>query len=95
MAAQRGRSDVSISDLVRANLLKEGQSLRLTNHDEVRATVTADGLKFGGRIYLSPSTAAVAARNGPKRMNGWLAWKARVGDRWRPISEVRDQYSNG
>jgi hypothetical protein len=76
---QRGRSKVSIRDLMDAGLLHEGETLFFSIHPEIQANVMSDGnLEFKGAMYNSPSRAALAARG--ISVNGWVVWKTRNSD---------------
>ena len=79
---QLGRSPVSLADLIRSQLLQPGQELSFRRSTETNAHVTAQGtIRFDGKEYGSPSTAARAAAGGTST-NGWTAWYAKVGDAW-------------
>lgn len=87
---QRGRSPVSVPDLVNSGLLQAGQELRLRKSSTV-AIVKADGkLEVGGRLFASPSTAAGAALGGTAT-NGWLAWCVESETGRRSVSELRQE----
>ena len=48
---QRGRSAISLHDLVRADLVRLGDELRFRGDSDRRAVVTTDGrIEFGGRL---------------------------------------------
>ena len=89
---QRGRSTVSLGDLLSAGSLQPGQQLTFRQRPEVTAEVLANGrLKFGGTEYSSPSTAARAVLGGTST-NGWLAWSIREGDVLVALSDVRARH---
>lgn len=88
---QRGRSPVSLADLVVAGLLRPGQRLSFRNKDAIVAEVTATGgIRIGADEYPSPSTAARAVTGGTAT-NGWLAWCVEQDDRSVRLAELRDQ----
>lgn len=63
--AQRGRSAVSLAQLLEAGLLRDGQELRLRGPAGVSATISASGaILYQGQEYQGPSTAAKAAKGG-------------------------------
>jgi hypothetical protein len=88
---QLGRSPISLSDLVRAGLLRPGQRLSFRSGTQT-ADVTSEGkLTFDGRDFHSPSTAARAAAGGTS-LNGWLAWRVDVGGRQVTLATLRESY---
>lgn len=89
---QRGRSSVSIRELIDQGALAPGQRLSYMRRDGDLATLTASGeLEYGGRRFASPSTAAKAASGG-KTMNGWRAWYLKLDEGWRSLAEVREEW---
>ena len=87
---QRGRSAVSVRDLLRAELVRSGDELRFRGDPERRAAVTADGhIEFEGTDYTSPSTAAKAANQGIST-NGWLVWRLSHEGRSATLSDLRE-----
>lgn len=67
----------SLAELLSSGVLSEGERLELRHKGRVfNAMVTADGqIKLDdGRVFPSPSGAAVAAIDG-KNVNGWAAWR--------------------
>ena len=50
----------------------------------VTATVAENGIRFGGRIYTTPSAAARAITHRP--VDGWIFWKLPSGE---PLSTLR------
>ena len=88
---QLGRSPVSLADLMRTQLLHEGQELSFRRSAETTAHLTADGkIRFGDQEFASPSTAARAAAGGTST-NGWKAWYVKVDDSWIDLAQVRAQ----
>lgn len=86
---QRGRSPVSVSDLIVSGLLRPGQELRFRQTPTV-AVVAPDGkLNIDGRAFASPSTAAAAVLGGTAT-NGWLAWYLEEGEGRRSLAQLRD-----
>lgn len=74
---QKGRSSVSVAELVRGGFLSADQKLTYRN-STITAKVTADGdILFNGTSFSSPSTAAQMAAGGTST-NGWLAWFADI-----------------
>ena len=70
---QRGRSAVSVLDLIRQGLLRPGQELTFRQTD-TKAVVTHSGsLVVEGIEFKSPSSAAKAVTEGAST-NGWTAW---------------------
>jgi hypothetical protein len=90
--AQRGRSAVSLTQLLEAGLVREDQELRLRGQKGVTATITATGsIKYRGELYPSPSTAARAAKGGTST-NGWTAWQVEDDGVWVNLSELRHRF---
>ncbi len=86
--AQLGRSSVSIADLVKAGLLRSGERLVFRKGDQ-HAEVTGSGtIRYQGKDYTSPSTAAKAAAGGTST-NGWIAWSVSQGD---TLADLRDRH---
>jgi hypothetical protein len=94
------RYNVTIADLVEAELLRAGQQLHMPykpRNGEQRsytATICYDGsIELLGKQFSSPSYAAVYgiqnAGSSRKTVNGWTAWRT---DEGRLLSELRDQY---
>lgn len=92
------RSDITIKDLINANLLHIGQQLvsvykpRSGNQVKVTAILREDGsFDISGEIFDSPSFAAlmVLRKAGSDRntVNGWTSWKT---DDGKTIAELRD-----
>ncbi len=86
---QRGRSKVSLMDLIHAGLIQPGQTLRFSNRNDTRAEVTHRGtVLFQGVEYSSLSTAGKAVTN--TAVNGWDAWRIKLrGTDWVKVSELR------
>lgn len=90
--AQRGRSAVTVAQLLEAGLLRAGQKLRLRGPAEVQAVVTpSGGIEQGGKEYRSPSMAARAAKDGTST-NGWAAWQVEDNGRWIDLGDLRQQW---
>ena len=90
---QRGRSAVSIADLIRAGLLQPGQSLSF-RRSNVTAVVSGSGtLILEGVEYGSPSTAAKVAGGGSST-NGWIAWSVDSASGSQTLAALRDRYLN-
>ena len=70
---QRGRSSVSLSDLMGAGLLRPGQELCFRHSGEVAVVTDSGALRLRGNEYHSPSTAGQVITGGPN-LNGWMAW---------------------
>jgi len=86
---QRGRSSVSLGDLLAAGFLAPGQQLVLRQRPSVTAAIAATGrLRIGDQEYTSPSTAARAVLEGTAT-NGWKAWCTPEGD---ALADVRARY---
>jgi len=94
------RYDVAIKDLINSKLLKIGEVLymlykpRNGQPRRYEATILDDGsLKLLGRIFGSPSYAALAGINdsGSTRqtVNGWTSWRNEDN---KLLSELREQY---
>ena len=89
---------VSLSDLIRAGLLKT--PLRLTKHykgHDLEAKLLADGrIAFQGKIYATCSTAADHARATVtgRRMNtnGWEFWKVETPKGWVYLDMIRQEF---
>lgn len=88
---QRGRSAVSVAQLIEAGLLRAGQQLRLRGPEGATARVTASGtVEIEGVAHRSPSAAARAAKGGTST-NGWIAWQVEDGGRWTTLAEIRER----
>jgi hypothetical protein len=92
---QRGRSEVSLSDLIGAGLLRVGQEVTFRALPTTVAVVTeSGGLRFKGSEYRSPSSAGRAASNGVAT-NGWVAWYVNFAGERESLATLRDRYTNG
>lgn len=88
---QRGRSTVSIADLIGADLLQPGQQVSFRRSSTITGVITNRGtISVSGTEYASPSTAAKAAAGGVST-NGWVAWRVRRGGEWNTLAQLRDQ----
>lgn len=94
------RYDVSIYDLIEAELLQVGEKLKMEykprngNKTNYMAEVLKDGsLKVLDQVFSSPSYAALAgiqnAGSERKTVNGWTTWKVKSG---KTIAEVREEF---
>jgi hypothetical protein len=93
--AQRGRSAISITQLLEAGFVREGQELRLRGQAGATATLTASGsIRYEGQLYPSLSTAARAAKGGTST-NGWKAWQVEAQGSWVDLSELRRRFAEG
>jgi SHS2 domain-containing protein len=85
--------ELSMQQLFRAGLVKEGQTLVTSNirYPQVSAVISADGrIEFDGKMYDSPSGAGKAAATGRRAVNGWTFW--RLGSTSGPkLQELRRQ----
>jgi hypothetical protein len=89
---QRGRSAVTLAQLLESGLLQAGQELRLRGTGGIGAVITqTGGVEYAGREYQSPSSAAKAARAGTST-NGWLAWQVEVDGRWLTLGDIRQRW---
>ena len=96
--AKTPQAGITVADIVRSGLLTPGARLRASyrGHD-YEATVLPDGsIRWQGREFASPSTAAANVRlsvMGPKpgrsypQTNGWTFWKIEG----QPIDHLRKQ----
>ena len=92
---QRGRSPVSVRDLLAAGLLQSGQDLSFRQRPGTTAEVTEEGkLKIGLEEYSSPSAAARAVLGGTST-NGWRAWHVRVDDGLSTLADLRTRLLKG
>lgn len=83
--------EVTVADLVSADLLQEGTTLLAAGDAEIAAIVLDDGrLSFSGQTYGSPSAAAAAA-SGASR-NGWTYWIADLADGYFSLSSLRETF---
>ena len=87
---RRGRSEVSLMDLIQAGLIQPGQVLQFYHRENTLAHVTPRGtVLFQGVEYNSLSRAGKAVTNAA--MNGWTTWHVKVGNGdWVRISELRE-----
>lgn len=94
------RYDVTILDLLDAEMLHAGQALHMPyrprngEHRDYSATVCADGsIELLGKQFSSPSYAAVYgiqdAGSNRKTVNGWTAWRLDDGEL---LAAVRERY---
>ena len=92
---QRGRSTVSLSDLIGVGLLRPGQDLSFRRSPELVAVVTeSGGLRFRNKEYRSPSTAGRAAASGVAT-NGWTAWYAWSEGGHVSLAGLRERFTDG
>ena len=84
---------VTIADLIKAGLLKDGEQLFSTNGQwSAKATVVApDGIRYGGVVHTAPSPAGVAVRDG-KATNGWTFWAVRRSGEDVTLAVLRGEY---
>jgi hypothetical protein len=88
---QRGRSAVTLKQLLEAGLIQPGQELRFRGDATKSAVLSDDGkINLDGKSFTSLSTAASAFTGGTST-NGWLAWQTRLGEKWVTLSDVRQQ----
>ncbi len=94
------RYDVTVTDLIDANLLHAGQKLHMPykpRNGEARdyqAIICEDGsIELLGKQFSSPSYAAVYgiqdAGSDRKTVNGWTAWRLESGEN---LASIREQY---
>jgi hypothetical protein len=84
-----GKSDVSISDLLREGFLTAGANLY--HPSGAVATVGADGtIAVTGGLYQSPTLAHLAVT--PVSRNGWLVWHLQQERGSSNLAALRDQY---
>jgi hypothetical protein len=89
---QRGRSPVSLSDLLKAGVLEPEQPSRFRGRADMTATITIRGtLVFRAIEYKSLSSAAKAAANGHST-NGWISWLVEDESRWISLATIRDRF---
>ena len=87
---QRGRSSISISDLVLAGYLTVGQELTIRGLNDLVARIGDGGrILVRDKSYGSPSTAANAVLE--TQSNGWVRWRANVGGQWVTLAHIRDK----
>lgn len=88
---QLGRSPVSLTDLVKAQLLRPGEPVSFRKSSAITGEITAAGtIRVGGTEYASPSTAGKVAAGGTST-NGWVAWYVQRVDGWTNLAELREQ----
>lgn len=84
----------------RGEVFPVGAQLRASYRGhELRATITAEGIEFGGKTYDNPSSAGIAAKNSAgvtgdaAATNGWKFWEIQGpgGRHWAPIDELRSR----
>lgn len=84
---------VALLDLLKDNLIKEGDSLRFQYKGEFFwGRVTGNGeIEFNGKTYATPSRAGTAITN--KACSGWNIWcyRNKKGE-WQPIKVLRNRY---
>ena len=73
-------STPTLQELIESGRLPVGTKVRFNRREgTTTATVVADGLRIGRKVYRSPSGAASAITGGP--INGWAAWRTQDGER--------------
>ena len=81
----------NLLSLIASGRLPSGTKLyhqgRLRPERTVTATVTKNGIDFGGRTYISPSAAARTITDRP--VDGWLFWKLPSG---KPLDTLRAEH---
>jgi hypothetical protein len=83
--------EVTIADLVEADLLPQGTTLWAAGDAELTAQVLDNGrIAFGDQVYDSPSASASKASGGSR--NGWSYWVADLADGRFSLSSLRDVY---
>ena len=98
--SELARYDVTIADLIDAQLLHTGQKINMPykprngEHRDYEATIFEDGsIELLGKQFSSPSYAAVYgiqdAGSDRKTVNGWTAWRLDNGDL---LSDVRERF---
>lgn len=98
--SELARYDVTIADLIDAELLRAGQKLHMLykprngGQKDYEATICADGsIELLGKQFSSPSYAAVYgiqnAGSDRKTVNGWTAWRLDDGEL---LSAVRERH---
>lgn len=92
---QRGRSDVSLSDLIGAGLLRVGEEVSFRRSPDTVAVVTeSGGLRYNEKEYRSPSMAGRAATDGVAT-NGWVAWYVRSNTGQESLASLRATFLKG
>jgi hypothetical protein len=88
----RTRYSVTVTDLITAELLPTGTTLRPVQRNlDVQATVLPDGkIAYADEIYTTPSGASDAAGNAST--NGWTFWLADTPDGPFTLAALRDQF---
>ena len=95
--------DVHVWRSSRGEVFPVGAQLRASYRgNEFRATITAEGIEFGGKIYDNPSSAGIAAKNSvgvtgdAAATNGWKFWEIQGpgGRHWAPIDELRSRLAS-
>lgn len=90
-ASEASPREVTIADLVNADLLPEGTTLLASGDAENAAIVLADGrLSFAGQNCDDPSSAAAAASGASP--NGWTYWVADLADGHFSLSSLRETF---
>lgn len=87
----RARYGVTLADLITADLLPAGTTLRPAQRNlDATATVLPDGtVAYAGEIYATPSGASDAAAGGST--NGWAFWLADTPDGPFTLAALREQ----
>ena len=86
---QRGRSPVTIGDLIHGGLLRQGQVLRYRERLTDAASLTSSGkIAYREREFASPSSAARVAAGGAST-NGWTAWFVEEDGQWVSLADIR------
>ncbi|MXZ29486.1 MAG: hypothetical protein F4236_04380 [Acidimicrobiia bacterium] len=83
---------VSLQDLFHANLIKAGDDLESTNRAwPARAKISPEGsIVFNEKVFDSPSSAAMAVKDGPA--NGWDFWAIPTATGLVRLSTLREHF---
>jgi hypothetical protein len=82
---------LSLVDLINAEVIEPGQELAFRRNPRLTAVVTANGgLAIDGVEYWTPSSAAKVASGGVSK-NGWKEWYARDRAHWVSLARLRGE----
>jgi hypothetical protein len=85
----KGRSPISIADLLKAGLLRDGQELYLRRDESKIGYIAKDGsIVVEGTKYANP-TGAAKATGSWKTVKGWTAWSVECNGRRIQLADLR------
>lgn len=85
---------VKLAEIIEAGLIAPGTRLVSTNGAwPAEAVIVAGGVEYAGKVYPTPSGAAIAVKQG-QSANGWDFWAADTPNGKVPLSVYRSRYQD-